>query len=160
MDGPFPQPNEAIVTFFDEDGYEFKVTVQSARDEAVARDRAHADARQRIVDGQWRPHGTLVIGGLQVNETTGQKPASQGRHATAAAWRATAAPHLQGAIAELERAAMAMAMPMSRERLLVDRALRATARVFRECTHNLELARRHLGAAPPDTLGAGIGAER
>ena len=69
MDGPFPQPNEAVVTFFDEDGYEFKVA--------------------------------------------GQKPASQGRYATAAAWRATAAPHLQGAIAELERAAMAM--PVSRE---------------------------------------------
>jgi hypothetical protein len=90
MDGPFPQPNEAIVTFFDEDGYEFTVTVHSARDEADARDRAHADARQRIVDGQWRPHGTLVIGGLQVNKTTGQKPASQGRYATAAAWWSTA----------------------------------------------------------------------
>ncbi|MGO9899913.1 MAG: hypothetical protein ACLP0J_09515 [Solirubrobacteraceae bacterium] len=158
MTASFTQRNEAIVTFFDQDGYAFKLTVPDARDETDARERAHAAARERIRDGQWRPHGTLLIGGLQINPTTTQTRPRDNRYAAAAAWRSTAATHLQAAIAELEQAAITM--PVSRERVMVDRALRATAQTFRECTRNLALALRHLGAETADTPRTTRGAER
>lgn len=47
-------------------------------------------------------------------------------------WRAAAAPHLQSAITELERAVAAM--PASLERLLLNRALRTCALSLRACT--------------------------
>ncbi len=151
----FTDPNEAIVTFFDEDGYEFKVTVANVRDETSARDRASVVARERILEGDWRPQGNLLIGGLEVTPAR-ERPAAS-RYAAAAAWRAQAAVRLQGAIAELESAATVM--PVSRERVLVDRALRAAAQTFRECTRNLEIARRQLDVEP-DTPIRAIGAER
>ncbi len=151
----FTQPNEAIVTFFDDDGYEYKLTVPDARDETDARARAHTAARERIREGDWRPHGTLLIGGLQVKPTSGERPPER-RYATAAAWRAQAASQLQAAIADLEAAATVM--PVSRERVMVDRALRATAQTFRECTRNLAIARRQL-SAEPNTPSRAIGAE-
>jgi hypothetical protein len=152
----FTAPNEAIVTFFDEDGYEFKVTVANVRDATNARDRASVAARERILEGDWRPHGRLLIGGLEVNPTSGERPTAS-RYAAAAAWRAQAAGQLQAAITELEGAATVM--PVSRERVLIDRALRATAQTFRECTRNLEIARRQLGVDPDAPIRA-IGAER
>ena len=157
----FTQPNATTVTFFDEDGYEHKLTVVNARDERDARDRAHRAARKKLADGEWRPHGTLIIGGMEVKETSGAPaPApARSRYAAEAAWRAQAATHLQGAIAELEQAALGM--PVSRERVLVDRALQTTAQTFRACTRNLELARRHLETqATPTAAQPTIGPER
>jgi hypothetical protein len=139
----FPHSNETTVTFFDEDGYEYNLVLANARDEADAHTRAHRAARAKILDDEWRPHGTLLIGGVDVRDMTRARARLDGRrYATEASWRAEAATHLQGAIAELERAALVM--PASRERALIDRALRTTAQTFRECTRNLETARRHL----------------
>jgi hypothetical protein len=140
-----PHSNETTVTFLDEDGYEYSLVLTDARDEADARTRAHCAARAKILDGEWRPHGTLLIGGLDVRDMTRACARPDGsRFVTEASWRAEGATHLQGAIGELERAALVM--PASRERALIDRALRTTAQTFRECTHNLEAARRHLEA--------------
>jgi len=137
----FTQPNATTVTFFDEDGYEFKLTVIDARDAQDARDRAHSAAGEKINDGEWRPHGTILIGGMDVTDTSqAPAPSASSRYAAEAAWRAEAASHVQGAISELEQAALAM--PVSRERVLVDHALHSTAQAFRTCTRNLELARR------------------
>ena len=66
----FPHSNETTVTFFDEDGYEYSLVLTNARDEADARTRAHCAARAKILDGEWRPHGTLLIGGLDVRDMT------------------------------------------------------------------------------------------
>ncbi len=141
----FPHSYETTVTFFDEDGYEYGLVLTNARDKADARTRAHCAARARILDSEWRPHGTLLIGGLDVRDMArGRARSSRSRYATEASWRAEAATRLQGAIAELERAELVM--PASRERALIDRALRTTAQTFRECTRNLEAARRHLEA--------------
>ena len=141
----FPPSNETTVTFFDEDGYEYSLVLTNARDEADARTRAHCAARAKILDNEWRAHGRLLIGRLDVRDMTRARARRGGRrYATEASWRAEAAIHLQGAIAELERAALVM--PASRERALIDRALRTTAQTFRECIRNLEAARRHLEA--------------
>ena len=141
----FPHSNETTVTFFDEDGYEYSLVLTNARDEADARTHAHCAARTKILDGEWRPHGTLLIGGLEVRDMARVRAWPGGsRYVMDASWRAEAATHLHGAIAELEQAALVM--PASRERALIDRALRATAQTFRECTRNLEAARRHLEA--------------
>ena len=149
----FPQSNETTVTFFDEDGYEYTLVLANALDEADARTRAHCAARAKILDGEWRPHGTLLIGGLDARDITWARTRPSGsRYATEASWRAEAATHLQGAIAELERAALVM--PASHERALIDRALRTTAQTFRECTRKLEAARRHLKARTTGTEAA------
>jgi len=143
----FTQPNATTVTFFDEDGYEFKLIVVDARDAQDARDRAHCAAGGKIKDGEWRPHGTMLIGGMDVEDTSqAPAPTASSRYAAEAAWRAEAASHVQGAISELEQAALGM--PVSRERVLVDHALHLTAHAFRACTRNLELARRLLEAEP------------
>lgn len=52
-------------------------------------------------------------------------------------WGEDVAPHLQSAIIELESALAAM--PVSYERLLLNRALRTCTLSFRECARNLDL---------------------
>ncbi len=150
----FPHSNETTVTFFDEDGYEYSLVLTNPRDEADARTRAHCAARAKILDDEWRPHGTLLISGLDVRDMTRARTRPGGRYDAEGSWRAEAATHLQGAIAELERAALVM--PASCERALIDRALRTTAQTFRECTRNLGAARRHL-EAPHRGRAAGDG---
>lgn len=52
-------------------------------------------------------------------------------------WRERVYAHLQSAIVELECAVAEM--PVSYERLLLDRALRTCTLSFRECTRNLDV---------------------
>jgi len=152
----FTQPNATTVTFFDDDGYEFKLTVIDTRDAQDARDRAHCAAGEKIRDGEWRPHGTMLIGGMDVKDTSNAPaPAASSRYAAEAAWSAEAASHVQGAISELEQAALGM--PVSRERVLVDHALHSTAKAFRACTRSLERARRFLEAEAATTVQSTIG---